>query len=145
MPGSMSNTPTEPCTTTALLCKNSLSWIHTPSATCCNIEFLSLVVCNRLSRLYPLALEWRWSTAYHTTPLSDRLSLRSLATLRRSRHITTICKSGNYASQHKRYILTRNERIDTHGYRDRADTADTPFARYDRPGWPAAHRLLPDG
>src|SRR6266545_2698337 len=30
----MSNTPARPCTTTALLCMNSLSWISTPSATC---------------------------------------------------------------------------------------------------------------
>ena len=32
-PGSMSNTPARPCTTTALLCMNSLAWISTPSAT----------------------------------------------------------------------------------------------------------------
>src|ERR1700728_4003782 len=30
----MSNTPARPCTTTALLWQNSLSWISTPSATC---------------------------------------------------------------------------------------------------------------
>src|SRR5690242_17331736 len=33
-PGSMSSTPARPCTTTALLWQNSLSWISTPSATC---------------------------------------------------------------------------------------------------------------
>src|SRR6476660_6525404 len=30
----MSSTPARPCTTTALLWQNSLSWISTPSATC---------------------------------------------------------------------------------------------------------------
>src|SRR5262245_49718111 len=32
-PGSMSKAPARPCTTTALLCRNSLSWTSTPSAT----------------------------------------------------------------------------------------------------------------
>jgi hypothetical protein len=30
----MSNTPARPCTTTALLWQNALSWTSTPSATC---------------------------------------------------------------------------------------------------------------
>src|SRR4030095_12756420 len=34
IPGSMSNTPASPCTTTALLSMNSLSWASTPFATC---------------------------------------------------------------------------------------------------------------
>src|SRR5215469_8819136 len=43
----MSNTPTRPCTTTALLRQNSLSWISTPSATCLSMGLLPLVVGSR--------------------------------------------------------------------------------------------------
>src|SRR5581483_11878667 len=42
-PGSMSNTPVRPCTTTALLWQNSLWWISTPSATCLSTGLLPLV------------------------------------------------------------------------------------------------------
>src|SRR5215469_15567934 len=52
----MSNTPARPCTTTALLWQNSLSWISTPSTTCLSTGLLPLVVCNRLSRRYYLAV-----------------------------------------------------------------------------------------
>jgi hypothetical protein len=44
------NTPPRPCTTTALLWQNSLSWISTPASTCLSTGLLPLVVCNRLSR-----------------------------------------------------------------------------------------------
>ena len=47
-PGSMSNTPARPCTTTALLWQNSLSWIRTPFATC-----LSTGTSYRLSKSAP--------------------------------------------------------------------------------------------
>src|SRR5260221_13906570 len=50
MPGSMSNTPALPCTTTALLCKNALSCVSTPSVTCLSMGLLPLVVCNRFPR-----------------------------------------------------------------------------------------------
>src|SRR4051812_29338926 len=42
IPGSMSNTPSRPCTTTALLCRNSLWWISTPSATCLSTRLLRI-------------------------------------------------------------------------------------------------------
>src|SRR5215470_13398667 len=47
----MSNTPARPCTTTALLWQNSLSWISTPSATCLSTGLLSPV--SLLPRLAP--------------------------------------------------------------------------------------------
>jgi hypothetical protein len=50
-PGSMSNTPAGPSTTTALLCTNSLLWTSTPSATCLSTGgLLPLAICDRLSR-----------------------------------------------------------------------------------------------
>src|SRR5512146_3030869 len=60
MPGSMSNAPTFPWTTTALLCKNSLSCVNTPSATCLSMDLLPLVVCNRFpqaARLHSALLQ----------------------------------------------------------------------------------------
>src|SRR5215207_1825618 len=49
IPGSMSNTPARPCTTTALFWSNSLWWNSTPSVTCANMEPLPFVGCSRLS------------------------------------------------------------------------------------------------
>src|SRR6476660_9639584 len=85
MPGSMSNTPAFPCTTTALLCKNSLSCVNTTSATCFSMGILPLVVCDRLHRavrLYSAFMALFLVTHIHLAPSCSHpflVSLRSCA------------------------------------------------------------------